>query len=357
MKREDVVSTAEMFALSKMDPVSKRSDNTQIILMYERLSAGRKSMEKVFDQMLENVLEESSLNLKLAADLKELDKIQHSLHDAVTSLIQSNEETRNYHEQIVKAQYETRELLLLMETELAEYQTQCKEQLPQEQDVLNRLERFSTDISRTIANNRQLYSIYTELMEHLRTGKAQMYKLEQGSDAITQITEHVKVVKDAYVGQTRQLASVSAVVGSLSQDPFYMMDNAMFRNKMLSAVTCHKEWMKRMRKMVDTKGQILEQLDEHLCGFGIIYDSIHPKNAVVYKAWNQLGTLHSKLHHTAREALSAMQVGQKEKAKMLFLDMKDISDEMISLCDGMQKAVKGLDKKKESVFLTSEIRN
>lgn len=357
MRRDDFISTAELVALGKMDPISKRSDNTQIILMYERLSAGRKMIEHVFDQLLDRTIEDAGLNLKIASSLKELDKIQSSLHNAVSSIVKSNDETKNYHDQIVKAQYQTRDLLVILEKEMSDFKEQCDAKLPDESDMNSKLEELSNGLKRTIANNRQLYSIYTELMDYLRTEKSQIYKLEQSVDNLTVINDAIRKTTENHREQTKQLSKLSSDLGSLSQDPFYMMDNALFRNKLLSAVVCHKEWMKTMRKMIDTKGQVLEQMNEHLCGFGISYDSMHPKNAVVTEDWTRLGELHSSLHKMAESAYDAMMSGEKEKSKMMFLDMKDISDEILSCCDSLQKAVKALDKKKESVYLTSDNRN
>lgn len=283
MKKDDFISSAEMLALSKMDPVSKRSDNTQIILMYERLSSGRKVIEKVFDELMDAVIDDNCLDMKICTHLKEFEKIQKNIQNTLTG----------------------------MKT--------AKEQSDLDRDALD--------------------------------------KIEQDVKSLNQLSEMLNHRMRERTALTERFAEAVKSVGGLSQDPFYVYDNAIFRNKLQSAVTCHKEWMKTMRKMIETKGQIPEQLNEHLCGFGLCYDSLHPKNTAVSSEWENLGRIHENLHDKAKRALEFMKNGDKEKSRTLYLDMRDLSDELLRICEGLQKTVKLLEKKKESVFLNIDMKN
>ena len=70
--------------------------------------------------------------------------------------------------------------------------------------------------------------------------------------------------------------NVAKVIGEMSRDAFYRMDNAVFDAYVQKAMEAHRAWLETLHTMVTEKNVLTLQFDDTKCGFGHFYYSMHP---------------------------------------------------------------------------------
>lgn len=77
--------------------------------------------------------------------------------------------------------------------------------------------------------------------------------------------------------------------------------------------------------------------DHHTCRFGKWYDSEGKKHCGTLPSFRSLVAPHERIHALAREAVSSFNSGNKERAEGLFHEMEAMSEQIVSLLDGLKR--------------------
>lgn len=361
MERKDSTSIADVYALSKMDPLAKRAENTQVILMYERLSAGKKTIGEVFDKMVGNTVELGTLDMRLTNCTQSIFQELNGTRQLLTDMQEQQEKIRNLEEQVRISQSFFKEALDEAKRENKNIRRLCNDAIRQENASENRdvssyqeLKEQMAEMQKTLDEmtyeNRQLGKNLQEMMEYVRIYHSGISTLQKKNDMLLDVKQDMKKVADKNLHITKSFAQLSSQMGKLAQDRFYMLDNAMFKSILSSAVICHKEWMRGFRRYVDTGKDVDLQFDWKLSGFGICYLSVYPKHQDIDEEWLEIGKLHEEIHKLACTSIPKVEKGELEKARMVYEKAKDLSEILLGHIDYIVKKIKTIEKKKQNVF-------
>lgn len=120
------------------------------------------------------------------------------------------------------------------------------------------------------------------------------------NDALSDIVSPVKEIESG-------LDDTTKLLGDMSNDSFYMMENSVFVNCIKNAVSAHKNWLKHLIKMSETGNITPLQTNEKKCGFGHFYYSMNPKNKDIQEIWKGLDEKHRNFHKCAIELMSLIE--------------------------------------------------
>ncbi|MBF0557520.1 MAG: CZB domain-containing protein [Nitrospirae bacterium] len=80
--------------------------------------------------------------------------------------------------------------------------------------------------------------------------------------------------------------------------------------------------------------------DHHTCRFGKWYDTEGREKCGNLPSFKAILTPHDRIHALAKEAIAAFNSGNKEKATGLYNEMEDLSEQIVSLLDGVKRECK-----------------
>ena len=77
--------------------------------------------------------------------------------------------------------------------------------------------------------------------------------------------------------------------------------------------------------------------DHHNCRFGKWYDTEGRERCGTLQSYRALNAPHERIHSIARDAVAACNSGNKEKATKIYREMEDLSEQIVSLLDGIKR--------------------
>ncbi len=80
--------------------------------------------------------------------------------------------------------------------------------------------------------------------------------------------------------------------------------------------------------------------DHHGCRFGKWYDSEGRESCGTLPSYKRIDEPHAKIHELGKEALRAYYSGDKAKAEKIYKEIEDLSDQIVSLLDGIKRECK-----------------
>lgn len=109
--------------------------------------------------------------------------------------------------------------------------------------------------------------------------------------------------------------------------------NAELIENLNKAKAAHGNWMKNLRKIVDEMKAYPIQTNSKRCAFGHFYHSIDVNHPDIASVWKAIDGVHNKLHSTGSEVLAAVKRNDSEQAHNLFLQAKQLSEQVFNYLD------------------------
>lgn len=194
-----------------------------------------------------------------------------------------------------------------------------------------------------------------EICASLDCVEEQLVSLSDDSESIHTQSGELKVVSDSLSGMLAPVKQIETdlddtmkLMGRMSQDRFYMIENKIFTECVQSAVTAHESWLQNLSEMAEERKIRPLQTNEKKCGFGHFYYSVTPKNKEILSVWNQLEDKHRRFHHCAVTAMEEIKKGEDtrelmEQAKGIAADLRKDFGAIIAMTEK-------LDKEQRNVF-------
>lgn len=151
-------------------------------------------------------------------------------------------------------------------------------------------------------------------------------------------------------GIERDLTSLSKAVESLSSLTGNGAKNAVnivtemrnlkvttvedFMRATASAVQAHKDWVKALRKSIDT-GVFVVESNPQRCRFGVFLSLVDRPDVVPLDLWNDTLKWHEKLHQYGHQAEHAFQKGDSKQAEKLYNEAEALSKKLIHMLEQM----------------------
>jgi methyl-accepting chemotaxis protein len=110
------------------------------------------------------------------------------------------------------------------------------------------------------------------------------------------------------------------------------------------AIKAHKEWVAGLKRSLET-GQLDLETDGTRCRFGIFLSSIEKPDQASDSMWNNIITMHSKLHSCGHEMEDALARKDDTSARAIFNEAFSLSEKIVnSLTDIIRNCKNGEEK-------------
>ena len=101
-----------------------------------------------------------------------------------------------------------------------------------------------------------------------------------------------------------------------------------------AAVQAHKDWVKALRKSIDT-GVFIVEGNPQRCRFGVFLSLVDRPDVIPLDLWNDTLKWHEKLHQYGHQAEHAFQKGDKKETEKLFNEAETLSKKLIHMLEQM----------------------
>lgn len=119
------------------------------------------------------------------------------------------------------------------------------------------------------------------------------------------------------------------IIGNMSHDAFYYLDNEIFIHSVEGAVLAHKKWLALLETIKENHIIVPLQTNERKCGFGHFYYSIQPANQEILSIWKGIEEKHRNFHGYGKEIIKLVQQGQTEEANQTYQKAEKLSADLI----------------------------
>lgn len=154
---------------------------------------------------------------------------------------------------------------------------------------------------------------------------------EQGKN-IDRIAEPLEVIEAA-------LDESAKVMGVMTKDAFYSLEDKNFAEYIEKAITAHQSWLANLERIVREKTVLPLQINDRKCGFGHFYYAMTPTNPEVLKIWNELGEKHKKFHSYGKQAIDALFDEDYRKAESIYQEASQYSSVLIQSLENIKRAL------------------
>lgn len=178
----------------------------------------------------------------------------------------------------------------------------------------------------------------------------QCSNLSNDAELLTIINGNLKGSVEPLTQVETGMDNVAKVIGEMSRDAFYRMDNAVFDAYVQKAMEAHRAWLETLHTMVTEKNVLTLQFDDTKCGFGHFYYSMHPENPAIAPAWNALAEKHRRFHGYGKEVQQALFDENAEKAEEIYQEAEKCSNELQNDFASILNISAGLSQNGQSVF-------
>ena len=178
----------------------------------------------------------------------------------------------------------------------------------------------------------------------------QCSNLSNDAELLTVINVNLKGSLEPLTQVETGMDNVAKVIGEMSRDAFYRMDNAVFDTYVQKAMEAHRAWLETLNTMVTEKNVLPLQFDDTKCGFGHFYHSMHPGNPAIAPVWNALAEKHRRFHGYGKEVQQALFDENAERAEEIYQEAEKCSNELQNDFASILNISAGLSQNGQSVF-------
>lgn len=217
-------------------------------------------------------------------------------------------------------------------------------------DTYVKVENINQEITSVAAASQEISSSMNEVDTQASILKSETRIIKENADYTYQISKQLQeVVKPVDVIE-KELTEATEIMGIMSEDRFYMLNNEEFVKQVSGAIDAHKSWVNAMEKVVETEELAPLQTNYKKCAFGHFYYSMRPKKADILELWKQIGEQHSKLHKNGEEIMKAVKGGNGSKAKSMLDETVKLSQDLIEQFSKVVTLAEGYGKDGKNVF-------
>ncbi len=127
------------------------------------------------------------------------------------------------------------------------------------------------------------------------------------------------------------------VMGVMTKDAFYKLEDRNFAGYIEKAIIAHKSWLRNLERIVKERTILPLQVNDTKCGFGHFYYAIEPGKPEVMKVWKELGEKHKKFHAYGKQAIDALFNEDYGKAESICREAGQYSETLIRDLEHIKK--------------------
>lgn len=212
------------------------------------------------------------------------------------------------------------------------------------------IQNIADAIITTVSSSEEIFSSIVQVEEQVESLHKESSCLNEQTEALELVRESLNEVIKPVSQIEKQMDETAKLMGKMSEDVFYMIDNQMFKNTILGAITAHQNWVKTLSGIVESGEAVPLQTDPTKCGFGHFYYSMYPKQESIRTIWDAIEPKHKKLHSIGKTVIQDVWDESDEKARTELEKAKELSKELIRDFEKIAQKTEELDKLKQRVF-------
>lgn len=205
------------------------------------------------------------------------------------------------------------------------------------EDNRQRVEKITNSITSLASLSEEISSSIMELESRSSDINSQCGVLHEET---ARLREHGKNIFDIArpLEEIESTLDASAkVMGTMTKDAFYRLEDQNFAGYIEKAITAHRNWLGNLERIVQERTILPLQVNERKCGFGHFYYAIEPTKPEVLKVWKELGEKHRKFHAYGKQAIDALFAEDYSKAEKVCQEAKQYSETLISDLEHIKK--------------------
>ncbi len=212
------------------------------------------------------------------------------------------------------------------------------------------IDKIAQDLATISARNEELSAALEEMTATVSSIFSEAKGLnelgQKTSSAGASIQETARLM-EKIENEVTQLAGEG---GELAADPILRLSNDDLIAAVDAAVAAHTKWMDDLGSMVEAMTILPLQLDDHRCGFGHFYHSVHPRAAAAEEIWKSVGENHHALDAGGGAVLQAIKDGNRHVAQAGFRQAQLLSKRIVSALGELRLLAEKMKTKNESIL-------
>lgn len=207
------------------------------------------------------------------------------------------------------------------------------------EDNRKNLEKITSSISSLASLSEEISSSVIELESRAADVDSQCSILHDDMDQLRMHSKNIENIAAPLESIEMTLDESAKVMGVMTQDAFYKLEDQNFAGYIERAIAAHKTWLDNLKKIVSTKTILPLQLNERKCGLGHFYYAITPTNPEALPLWKELGEKHKKFHAYGKQVLDALLDGNSSKAENICQEAIQFSTTLIQDLEAIKRAL------------------
>lgn len=212
------------------------------------------------------------------------------------------------------------------------------------------ISKMSGNISSIAAHNQEINASVEEISASITSLSEDAQKVSKLSTNLNNISKLLSDMAGGISEIEENIQTLSTKSGDLGSSGFYAISNNDFISSVNNAINAHKAWVQSLKSMADEMEIRPIQTNEHKCGFGHFYYSVHPTSEKITPLWREVENYHASLHRLGEKAIKSIKENKKADALSQFKEAEDISLKIINIFDKMIAITDELNVKGERVF-------
>ncbi len=212
------------------------------------------------------------------------------------------------------------------------------------------IDNINTEITSVAAASEEISSSMNEVDAQAGRLKEDIQIIKENAGVSYTISKSLKEVVKPLGAIEHELTEATDIIGIMSEDRFYMLENNEFKKQVSGAIDAHKAWVETVEGIVSSGNVVPLQTNYKKCGFGHFYYSMRPKKADVLKIWKEIGEHHSVLHKNGEEIIRLVNAGNQSRAEAVLKETVNLSQVLIGEFQKIIDLTEGYSKVGKNIF-------
>lgn len=212
------------------------------------------------------------------------------------------------------------------------------------------MDRIADSVSSLAAVSEEISNSINELDGQMQSVDEECRYLEENTASLAISNHSIAELVEPAKTIEKHLEETAKIMGVMTRDAFYMLDNQIILNCLNSAVSAHQKWLSTLQDIAQTGKIRALQTDCTKCGLGRFYYAFKPMNAEVADIWNGLGDKHRTFHSYGTEMISAIRQNRTEELQPIYEKAAACSNDLLSDFQKLMRIIEELTKAHVRIF-------
>ncbi len=212
------------------------------------------------------------------------------------------------------------------------------------------MEHITDSVSSLAAVSQEISSSMNKLDQQVQQVNEECQSLNENTNNLAVSSHSIAELVEPSKRIEEHLQESVKIIGAMTQDAFYMLDNQIVIDCLYSAIDAHKNWLRTLKDIAQTGKVKVLQTDCTKCGMGRFYYNFSPVNPTVKKIWDRLDIKHKEFHSYGSEMLAAVHSKDAIDLQQIYHNAECCSNELLSDFQTLIHIIEALTKEQIRIF-------